>query len=214
MARGSQRRELEAAYKRARILARRLVKKNQQKGWLEYVSKVTQYLKTNNPSAFWKWIKQTSGRGKTRTHSVQPIRDSSGELCLNPEDILKAWAGHYGKLAADETRHSRDYEYWRSDGGEEDHFTWPLLEGINEPITWEELDDIVRWMPNNKAPGDDGIPTEMWKVLFPPIRGGEPPMNMSDTPMGKVFFQIIKSMWENTCIPNIWQQANIVSIPK
>jgi len=43
---------------------------------------------------------------------------------------------------------------------------------IKPTVTTEELQGILRWLPNNKAPGPDGIPNEVLKALEPTIDQG------------------------------------------
>jgi len=41
-----------------------------------------------------------------------------------------------------------------------------------EPITAEEVGKTIRQLPNDKAPGPDGIPNEVLKILAPDISAG------------------------------------------
>ena len=39
-----------------------------------------------------------------------------------------------------------------------------MIEALHQPITKEEVVDAVKSLQNLKAPGEDGLPTEVWKV--------------------------------------------------
>ncbi|KAF6749305.1 hypothetical protein DFP72DRAFT_780681, partial [Ephemerocybe angulata] len=36
---------------------------------------------------------------------------------------------------------------------------------LSENLTYEDISEALKLMPNGKAPGLDGIPTELWKTL-------------------------------------------------
>ena len=54
---------------------------------------------------------------------------------------------------------------------------------IIKELTFDELEDIVKHLPNGKSPGLDGLPYEMYKTMWEVI--------------GKEFFQVIKDQMTN-----------------
>ena len=85
------------------------------------------------------------------------------------------------------------------------------LPGINDPIKWKEVNSTLHDLRTGKAPGPDGIPTEILKAAAEPVEeAGDTPKS----PLGKVILEIINKMWFETFIPQKWRLAHVVSIPK
>ena len=70
----------------------------------------------------------------------------------------------------------------------------------NPLLTIEELCLAINWTKNNKAPGPDGIPAEIFKV------GGQ----MLALKLRQLFLKV----WENEDLPPDLKNANIVTIFK
>lgn len=70
---------------------------------------------------------------------------------------------------------------------------------VEEP-TMKEMDDALKHMKNNKAPGTDGMAVELLK------QGGEA--------CKKALYRLILQVWRNEKMPNEWQQAVICPIYK
>ena len=81
---------------------------------------------------------------------------------------------HYMGLADDGTGHSKDPDHWKDKIGE---WGLPTIVGLNGAFNMDELYEAGRRLPNNKAPGEDGIVAEWMKELLPVKRddGTMPP---------------------------------------
>jgi len=71
---------------------------------------------------------------------------------------------------------------------------------MNEPFTLKELKHAISKLKSKKAPGPDGVSTDMLKHL-------------SNTSK-KVLLKIINTSWDTGIVPSIWKEAEIIPIPK
>lgn len=196
---------LVSTYEAAKKEAKELIQRDKRISWETFIARGVQHLQDGEYGKFWRWIRTVSGKGRSRTKGVAPVRDEQGELQCDPEVIKQAWARHYGRLCRDETGHSRDETYWA------DKLTGPPreeLEGINEPVTWPELCTVLKGLKNGKAPGISGLPAEWLKVCF------EKDSEHPTSPMGAILLGLIRHMVEQGEVPEVLNRAVVVSIPK
>ena len=210
-----------AEYHEARHQATHMARTDRMKAWYESIAKNAAKVRTGDPSGYWRWIKWVTGRGKTGTQrTVQPVFDPTlQKVVYEPTEIGAAWGGHFARLAAD-TGHSKDPEHWAGMGGPE----LPELEGINQAPTWAEIATVIRKAAKGKAPGQDGIPIELYKTEIlvadrlakgaKAARQPAPPGDAPATPMGKALMQLIQKCWEEERVPECWDTASVVAIPK
>jgi exonuclease III len=201
--------ELDLAYKdylRARKECHKVVRQERKEKWLSSVEEGLSLAHAGKFKYFWRWIK-SFWEQSSRT-AVTPIQDpESGELLVTPEEIAQKWAEHYGGLAADVTGHSRDREYWaRKMEGVEQLST---LRCCDHDITWSEVNSILINKDANKAPGLDGITTSFLKLAVTKSDADGP-----TTPFGVLIFGLVKAMFKSGVIPECWQSALVVSVPK
>ena len=93
-------------------------------------------------------IKELAGVKKSSNSGGSCIKDREGNMIFEREQILERWAEYIGDLFAD---------------------TRPTLPNPSNdrgpPILKEEVEKAIRKTQGGKAPGDDGITTEMIKLL-------------------------------------------------
>jgi hypothetical protein len=69
-----------------------------------------------------------------------------------------------------------------------------------EPTVEEELDNVLKKLKNNKAPGEDGLNLDLFKYA------------------GKVFdrrfLKFLNTVWYEGTIPESWQKATVIPIHK
>lgn len=85
--------------------------------------------------------------------SVKYINDNNNKLLTSDDDIKDRWTEYYNHLL--NVFHNRKNVYLRPDVS-----LGPLAD-----VTPEEIKRAVKETKNNKAPGPDEIPTEVWKSL-------------------------------------------------
>jgi exonuclease III len=194
------------SYQAAKKRCKALAKEDLEKSWKAYLEKGMSYMRENQYKKFWAWLKTLSTRGGARQKSgVIPIRDSEGNLMLEPEKIKAAWAAHFGALCADSEGISRDAGHWAGLVDEDVE----ELEGINQPVTWPEVAETIKALKNGKASGVSGIPAEWFKLTLE-----DEPREDPESAMGMVVFKLVKLMVENASIPEKLNRALLVTIPK
>ena len=156
--------------------------------------------KEGDTKEVWKVIGNLTRR-KSRT-SVRPIKDKDGVLVMTEDGQAKVWADHFGKLAKDSTGNSRSKSKWKELIPE----VPAVIEECNDPLTWVEVTQSLRKMRRGKAAGKDGIPAELLKLVE---REEEP-----TSPLAKVIYTLVKRMWDEADIPNAWESAVVVPVPK
>ena len=88
-----------------------------------------------------------------------------GKRILNPTEILKAQSNFYAKLYSVDSHSifdNLDYDRYLTD------INIPIISGdhkieCDREIRKEEMCKAVQDLPNNKSPGPDGIPIELYK---------------------------------------------------
>ncbi|CAB4017039.1 Hypothetical predicted protein [Paramuricea clavata] len=88
---------------------------------------------------FWKYV----NRRRKKKRSTNVLTTNDGRTISNPEEIADVWANYYEKLLTPEENTNFD----------DDFREIPY-------ITLKEIEDVLTVLPNNKAPGDDGITYE------------------------------------------------------
>jgi hypothetical protein len=163
----------------------------------------------------WGWMKRFLKPKSNAPIGLPTIVDSEGHLRTDEEGKQRAWTEYYRKLFADPTGHSGDALWWQQFDSriEENQEIIDLLEGDD---WFEPIFEVLKDLENGKACGLDGIPPEWFKWLLrtpetvedyvPPENG----LSHAYQALGKAL--ILLSQSEE--IPDSWQTAEIVSIPK
>ena len=225
--------KLEAEYLEAKVAAAKMARQGSMKTWHSTIAKYAAKVRQGQPKDYWRWIKWLIGRGRSESQkTVQPVFDPSlKKVVYDPEEIGRAWAGHYSRLAAD-TGHSRNPSHWEQFDRERPEMS--ELPGINQVPTWEEVRGALKKSCCGKAAGRDGVPIELYKAELVAEReeenvptttaevlegedGEEHPSDTHKEPcskLGKVLYLLLVSCWERDRVPECWDTANVVSIPK
>ncbi|XP_053546947.1 uncharacterized protein LOC128638839 [Bombina bombina] len=110
----------------------------------------------------------TLTRPQTVKTKVASLRDTD-RTYTKPEDIVKCFERYYTQLYTKQTSAPKDIlsRFWKS-------VTLPQLDtdkldGLNSPITQDELSLTIQGLPSGKAPGPDGLPSEFYKALQPQV---------------------------------------------
>lgn len=178
------------------------------KSWLRFIIKGSKALTDNDMKGFWKWAKMVTNRGKTGPSDLGPLYKigNRNQLVYRPEDKLEQLKIHYEALLRDVTGHSRDAEYWRTKLPGE---LAPPLQGINEDISWHEVNVALKSLKRGKAPGKDGIIPEFYKLAIDSEEGEFP-----TSALGRVIFEVLTRVWNLGVVPERWNEAWVVAILK
>jgi exonuclease III len=165
--------------------------------------------------------------------AVNPVKDKDGVLQYRAEDIMAAMKTHYEDLLTyDPHNVSQNESHWeRKDLGA----SKPTIEGLNERLIWPEVLSTIRGMNRNTAPGKDQVHINVLKALvseesMAEIKNKRPDhVRLDDTridlafdklpqkpmtPLGKAFHALLERTWQSGCIPEQWNEIQIVNLYK
>ena len=212
--------ELQQRWNNYRIIkarCKKYIRLDQTKVWHKSIMTASINLR-DEPQKYWRWA---SGLGKWKCKNevvgIQPIiHPITGNILLEHGEILNAWSYHYSLLAQDVTKHSRNELYWYNKFQNIQTKIFDCEITLNYNITNDEIITALKIMKNNKAPGGDGIPSEILKLIIPNNNNND--NNNNNNNNMSLMFRVLKSLidyqWLYGIIPNMWQQSIIVSIPK
>ncbi|XP_031339654.1 uncharacterized protein LOC116168122 [Photinus pyralis] len=178
-------------YKEQRRLVKDTIIKAKQTAWIKFGEKLQRDSK-NHQKLFYKVLK-TLKEGKTNI--PMEIKDKYGEKIKNEEQIMVRWQEYFEKLLDGEnntspTTHERSIR----------RRTRNTNENVTGMITGEDIEETLKEIKNNKAPGHDKITGEMIK-------------NMGFS--GKELLRAIYTKaWEEERVPQDWEIGVIVPVHK
>jgi exonuclease III len=194
------------AYKDLRRQTSKLARKARSDRWAKVAHQAAQDLHSK-PKRFWSWMKVKTGwKERTNSDVLQPMRDTNGVLQTNGDEIREIWREHYMGLAADNTGHSQNADYWIPKIPDRNK---PTLEGLNGDITSAEVIATLKELKKGKAPGPNQIPVEFLQLFA--IPDFDP--NKANKPL-EVLTATLQSMWKSGFIPDTLNTASLVSIFK
>ena len=213
---------LRKQWKEAKRKVVHISKRIQQRDWAKSVALGHRNI-IDDPQYYWKW-KSYVGQWKTKdsTGGIQPIR-RNGVLLTNLTDILEAWRTHYAELASDPSGNSRKPDKWTNIFPTNEDLK--PLPNISDNITVEEVWRALKQSKKHKAPGIDGIPSDLWQCATVEMKRyeewnelettgtmekGPPP----ETHMSQCILKTLNRVWDTGEIPNLWTESTVVSIPK
>ena len=158
--------------------------------WKQKAHEIQNLADCNNTQGFYDGIKALYG---PRKRSIAPVRSDDGStLYKDRQEILSRWASHFETLL----NHNNPIDPHILDTLPD----LPPLMHLDTPPQYSETRQAIRSLKNNKSPGPDGIPAEVFK------RGGYL--------LTRRLHLLICTIWEHVTIPQDWKDANIVVIYK
>ena len=127
---------------------RKMCKEEKEKWYASKCNEIEKNLKLNGTKKMHQEIKELTGSSKKSSSSGGCIKDKNGKMLFEKDRVLERWAEYIGELFED-TRP-------------------PLPAPSNDdgpPILKDEVQKALKNAQLGKAPGDDGITTEMLKLL-------------------------------------------------
>ena len=133
------------------------IKKQRRKEYLQYINQGIEYLRNNDLQNSWKWIKKHAGIARPSAVELPVTDPNTKELVDDKELKIEIWKKHFQNLCTKE------------DSVEEIKMKYlinPLLKKISDsPITKDEIVFELKCTRNNKAAGEDNIPSEFYKIM-------------------------------------------------
>ena len=136
---------------------------------------------------------------RKNTNSIWKIKDDTGNMVEGFEDIVGATVCHFETLFHDDTNlHLTELLKIY------DNFPFSITVEENsdlmKPVTLEEIKTILSLSKNDKSPGLDGIPIEVYRTLF--------------DVMGLDLLRVIEDFRKSGKIPAVFNSTFIALIPK
>ena len=190
------------AYHEAKKVCAEKVRKESRNRWHRSIRKAS-IARRKDPKAFWQWASNLAGwRRRSSLMGTQPIVDpDTTQLVTDSQGINQAWQNHYKRLMSRGHRSRKARKYCRR--LRHDRST-PTRQTLNEDISMGEILEALARMRTHKAPGEDGIPAEMLKVVSA----------APDSKMGQALLRLVNFQWNRQVVPKKWQSSQMVSIPK
>jgi exonuclease III len=185
--------DLKKAYLGARKEAKKIVKHRQREMFDKWVEAGCKSLASGASRDGWLWLKKASGKSNQSLGAGGPVLDADGKVLTDPAAIKTRWVSYFKGLQ------KPDEEYTL--GGEDK----PEWEGLNNPLSWTELQGAVFSMGNWKAAGDDELPAEFYKAIAYDELG--------EKPASKALLHLLQIIFEEG-VPDCWKTASVVPIPK
>jgi len=194
-------------YKKTKSEAKQAIKKANREQFFREI-KAAARARRNDPREFWQWASRNGGwrAARNRRAGIHPVRHPrNGKLVSSVKEIGDAWKCHFAELASDKTGHSQTKQYWK-----QKYRDWearPTIKRLNKKIKMIEVLEAIKDLKYNKAPGQDGIPSEVFKVA---TKVDDEEAN----PMLRCIYKIVSTVFESGEIPTSWQESEVVSLPK
>jgi hypothetical protein len=160
----------------------------------------------SDPKKAWSLMRNVAGWQQRSQIGSQPLKDpDTGELQVDAVNVGRIWREHFALLYDDHTGNSKDPTKWHNKFGPCPPDRYNAMESLNIPFTGEELQWALRRLKNGKAPGLDGIPSEVYKLLSE---------TGTVTPMAAVFLSLLNGVYMTGRIPAGWETSIVVPIFK
>ncbi|RXN35706.1 RNA-directed DNA polymerase from mobile element jockey-like protein [Labeo rohita] len=142
-----------AAFREARNNTKRIARKCVNDYWLKLCSDIQTSADCGNIRAMYEGMKKAFCPSAIKT---APLKSTSGEIITDRSKQMERWAEHYQEL------YSR--ENIVTDTAIRNIMPLPIMEELDSPPTIEELGKAIDSLACGKAPGSEGIPSEIIKA--------------------------------------------------
>ena len=179
-----------AAYKEVCRCLQRHTRRLKTTWWEEKAEELQHSADRNDMKSFYAALKEVWG---PQTRSTAHLKSLDGkETFSDNKRVLERWSQHFEMLLnqpgdIDPTALEKINQQ-------------PLVTVLDDVPTLEELQLAIAFLADSKAPGVDGIPSEVWK------HGGFTLINN--------LLKLIQQVWEEGSVPQEWKDANIITIFK
>ena len=169
---------------------RRLTKRDKRRQINEKVAETEVLINKNTGQSqriAYKSIKELNGC--SNMHKEVPVKDQSGNLLMKDNDIKNRWKEHFETFSNRPIPPGEDIPAAERD-----------LSIENGEITIVEVKKAIGQLKNNKAPGEDGVFPEMFKV--------------DEDRLPLVLANLFNKIKESGMVPSEWKNGVIVKISK
>lgn len=177
-------------WKQSRSKVQRLTREAKHNYWSDISKRAEDCSATGNTGGMYQALKEALGPPVKKS---SPLRSLTGELLTNPDDQLDRWVEHYSSLYAQPVAASEAAIIAAVP-------QLPVLHELDYDITIDEVHKTIKLLRNNKAPGVDGLPSEIFRC------GGDS--------LTEELHHLFSICWNEGTIPDELRNANIVTLYK
>jgi hypothetical protein len=133
---------------------------------------------------------------KYQQTTITALKLNNGTITSNPHQMIKATEEYYTELfKLRETNPTAQQELYQAIKNEGKTLTTAQKELLESPITEQEVKHAMKHAPQNKSPGPDGIPEELYTTLH--------------STLAKQFTALINNLTPETLEPLKWNESII-----
>ncbi|XP_063634609.1 uncharacterized protein LOC134805232 [Cydia splendana] len=175
----------------AQRLLKAKLREQKDKWWNEQANELQHLADTNQTGRFFQGIQAVFG---PKCRKIAPIYSRDKERRLTDKhEVLARWAEHFKDVLNPVTQ-SVDLAYIRTLKNQS------LSDNLALPPDYNEYVAAVRKLKNNKTPGSDSLPAEIFKYTGPNVNNR--------------LFELILRIWESETVPQDWRDASICKLYK
>ena len=177
-------------YRKAQSSLQRYTREMKSRWWEEKARELQEAADRRDMKAFYTGLRETYG---PKPRGLVQLRDLDGTTVLQEKDkILERFSHHFDQLLnipGDLDERAKNKIMQR-----------PAVQLLDDLPDMNELVSAIGSMQDRKAPGRDGIPSEVWK------HGGQK--------MTECLLKLIQKVWDTEKVPQDWKDASIVPLFK
>ena len=176
-------------FKELSAQAQRKLREMENKWWIDFASQMQDFADTNNVHRFYETMRCAVG---PKNRSLTPVKALDGTILKSKIEISERWREHFVLLLNEENGHDATVLQ-----------ELPLhdqIESLNNTPSTDEIQKALNSLKNNKSPGPDGVQAELLK------NGG--------CVAEERIQALIHQTWTEGKIPQVWKDANLITIYK
>ena len=177
------------AYRECKQQAQKSLRTMQNNWWKDRATDLQQAADRRDYKSFYQGMKAVYG---PRYKNSSAIKSKDGTVLTEPDQILGRWAEHFNGVLNQDSSFDRSVL--------EDIPQWDINTSLAELPTIEEIHLCIRQLNCGKAPGEDGIPPDIY------VHGG--------VAIAEQLLIIFTRVWEDGEVPQDFKDATIVHLYK
>lgn len=175
----------------AQRLLKARVREQKDRWWADKAKELQHFADTNQMGKFFESVQAVFGPKCRKTAPIYS-RDKERRL-TNQKDVLERWAEHFNDVLNPEMQ-SVDMTYVDTLKNR------PISDELASPPDFSEYIMALRKLKNNKTPGTDSLPSEIYKY--------------SGSNINNRLYELVLKVWESETVPQDWKDASICKLYK